>query len=94
MRGWESGCGQLHQPRNFTAAGRRSPANPFSTLHRFCPACSQIRHPEVARINFLCASGGQFKAVAAQFGLTQASVHNHFKRHQRAFTSASIVTSW
>jgi hypothetical protein len=43
-----------------------------------CKACA---HPELARIDFLCASSGQFTAIANQFGLTQACVFNHFKKH-------------
>ena len=45
-----------------------------------CKACA---HPELARIDFLCASGGQgqLTAVAAQFGLTKHCVYNHFRRH-------------
>ena len=45
-----------------------------------CKACA---HPELARIDFLCASGGQgqLTAVAAQFGLTKHCVYYHFRRH-------------
>ena len=43
--------------------------------------CRTCAHPEVARIDFLCASGAQLNAVAAQFAISQTSVYHHFKKH-------------
>jgi hypothetical protein len=43
--------------------------------------CRTCAHPESARVDFLCASGAQLNAVAAQFGLSPAGVLYHFKKH-------------
>jgi hypothetical protein len=43
--------------------------------------CKTCQHPECARINFLCASGGDKKAIAAQFGLSYRSVQHHDRAH-------------
>jgi hypothetical protein len=43
--------------------------------------CATCRHPECARISFLCASGGDKKAIAAQFGLSYRSVQLHDRAH-------------
>ena len=43
--------------------------------------CRTCAHPEVARIDFLCASGAQLNAVAVQFAISQTSIYHHFKKH-------------
>jgi hypothetical protein len=43
--------------------------------------CRTCQHPEVPRINFLCASGGDKSAIASQFGLPYSSVLYHHSRH-------------
>jgi hypothetical protein len=43
--------------------------------------CKVCQHAEAARINFLLASGGNRTAIAAQFGVTIASVTHHYHRH-------------
>jgi hypothetical protein len=43
--------------------------------------CRVCQHPEFARINFLCASGGEKSAIAAQFGLPYESVRRHHQLH-------------
>jgi hypothetical protein len=43
--------------------------------------CKTCQHPECARINFLCASGGDKSAIAAQFGLPRTSVLYHHRAH-------------
>jgi hypothetical protein len=45
------------------------------------PICAVCSHPEVARIDYLCASGGQIKSIAEQFGLPAGSVYRHNRRH-------------
>lgn len=62
-------------------AGKGKPGRRVGHREQGAHQCKACAHPELARIDFLCASGGQFKAVATQFGLTQACVFNHFKRH-------------
>jgi hypothetical protein len=40
------------------------------------------RHPEIARINYLLASGGaSLRPLAAKFGLSVNSLHHHRHKH-------------
>jgi hypothetical protein len=41
----------------------------------------QTRTPSWSRIDFLCASGADIKAIAKQFGLSYPSVLAHYRRH-------------
>jgi hypothetical protein len=43
--------------------------------------CKTCQHPEIARINFLCASGGDKRSIATQFGLPYHSVLYHHNAH-------------
>jgi hypothetical protein len=43
--------------------------------------CKTCQHPELSRINFLLASGGVRRAIAAQFGLTITSITHHHRTH-------------
>jgi hypothetical protein len=43
-----------------------------------CKACS---HAEIARVDFLLASGAHVSALAAQFGIPQDSLYRHYKKH-------------
>jgi hypothetical protein len=43
--------------------------------------CKTCQHPECARINFLCASGGSLTSIAAQFGVPHRSLVYHRERH-------------
>ena len=43
--------------------------------------CATCAHPEISRIDFLLAGGAQPYSVAEQFGLANASVYYHEKKH-------------
>jgi hypothetical protein len=43
--------------------------------------CTVCKHPERGRIDFLRATGGSPKALAAKFGLKATAVYNHCKKH-------------
>jgi hypothetical protein len=62
-------------------AGKGKPGRRVGYREQGVHQCRACAHQELARIDFLCASSGQFTAVAGQFGLTQACVFNHFKKH-------------
>jgi hypothetical protein len=43
--------------------------------------CTCCRHPEVARLNYLAATGAPLKPLAGRFGLKSAAIYNHCKKH-------------
>src|SRR5215469_6292554 len=43
--------------------------------------CQTCHHPDLARIDFLCASGAAITPTAAQFGLSARSLGLHFQNH-------------
>jgi hypothetical protein len=43
--------------------------------------CKTCVHPDRARVEFLCASGAELRAVASQFGISHGSVLHHFRNH-------------
>jgi hypothetical protein len=62
-------------------AGKGKPGRRVGHREQGEHQCRTCAHPEVARIDFLCASGAQLNAVAAQFGISKTSVYAHFKKH-------------
>jgi hypothetical protein len=62
-------------------AGKGKPGRRIGHREQGAHQCRACAHPELARLDFLCASGAHQTAVAAQFGLTKSCVHLHFRRH-------------
>src|SRR6516164_3178869 len=62
-------------------AGKGKPGRRVGHREQGEHQCRSCAHPEAARIDFLCASGAQLNAVAAQFAISQTSVYHHFKKH-------------
>jgi len=62
-------------------AGKGKPGRRVGHREQGEHQCRSCAHPEAARIDFLCASGAQLNAVAAQFGISKTSVYAHFKKH-------------
>ena len=62
-------------------AGKGKVGRPLGHRVQGAHQCRACAHPELARIDFLCASSRQYSVVGRQFGLTQASILNHFRKH-------------
>jgi len=62
-------------------AGKGKPGRRVGPREHGAHQCRACAHPEQARIDFLCASSGQYSVVGGQFGLTQNCILNHYRKH-------------
>src|SRR6516165_674005 len=62
-------------------AGKGKPGRRVGHREHGAHQCRACAHPEQARIDFLCASSGQYSVVGGQFGLTQNCILNHYRKH-------------